>query len=278
LTDGLVRWPDPAVALLEALDTRDTGADGLLVRAWRETADLAEAFAPDGAAPPTTAAVLTGPFTLATAADLDAEATTLLALRLHDELVALAEAGCALAVIDEPATTAIGADQSARRRFREAQAALLGDEPPLHAMLAITGGSAWEAGAETILETPYASYLFDLVEGPDNWYLVRAAPGDRGIVCAALRAPSTNDQAPLLVWAAHYAAAANGRGPDRVGLANASSLAHLDASSARSSLDALARAARLAALDPADAVAAGLDRRTFAQPPGRGERPRLPRA
>ena len=61
-----------------------------------------------------------------------------------------------------------------------AQAALLGDDPPLHAMLAITGGSAWEAGPETILEAPYASYLFDLIAGPDNWYLVRAAPGRPG--------------------------------------------------------------------------------------------------
>ena len=177
-------------------------------------------------------------------------------------------------MIDEPAATGIGTDEDARRRFREAQAALLGDDPPLHAMLAITGGSAWEAGPETILEAPYASYLFDLIEGPDNWYLVRAAPGDRGIVCAALRAPSTSDQAPLLVWAARYAASANGRGPDRVGIANASSLAGLDVPAARASLEAIARAARLAAMDPADAVAAGLDRRTFAQPPGRGARPR----
>ena len=118
-------------------------------------------------------------------------------------------------------------------------------------MLAITGGSAWEAGPETILDAPYASYLFDLIEGPDNWYLVRAAPGDRGIVCAALRAPSASDQAPLLVWAARYAASANGRGPDRVGLANASSLAGLDVPAARASLEAIVRAAGLAAMDPA---------------------------
>jgi hypothetical protein len=161
--------------------------------------------------------------------------------------VALADAGCALAVIEEPAATTIGADEDARRRFRDAHAALLGDDPPLHAMLAITGGSAWEAGPQTILEAPYASYLFDLVDGPDNWYLVRAAPGDRGIVCAALRAPSTGDPAPLLVWAARYAASANGRGPDRVGLANATSLASLDVPAARASLEALTRAAGLAA-------------------------------
>lgn len=275
VTDGLVRWPDPAAALLDAIEAADTGADGLLVRAWRETADVAAELAEAAdAPPPTTAAVLTGPFSVATAAGLGARATTTLARRLHDELVALGEAGCALAVIDEPAATGIGADEASRQRFREAQRALLSDEPPLHAMLAITGGSARDAGPETILEAPYASYLFDLIEGPDNWYLVRAAPGDRGVVCAALRAPSTGDQAPLLVWAARYAASANGRGPDRVGLANASSLAGLEEPAARASLEALARAAALAALEPDDAVAAGLDRRTFAQPPGRGARAR----
>jgi hypothetical protein len=281
VTDGLVRWRDPAAALLDAINTRDTGANGLLVRAWRDTADVAAELAEraEDTMTPTTAAVLTGPYALASAAGLDAATTMTLALRLHDELVALAEAGCTLAVVEEPAATAIGADKDARRHFREAQSALLADEPPLHAMLAITGGSAWEAGPETILDAPYASYLFDLIEGPDNWYLVRATPGDLGIVCAALRAPSTGDQAPLLTWAARYAASANGRGPDRVGLANASSLGGLDVPAARASLETLTRAARLAALDPADAVAAGLDRRTFAQPTGRRARTRrLPRA
>ncbi len=276
VTDGLVRWPDPAGALLHALDADDTGADGLLVRAWRETADVAATIANPDAGPPTTAAVLTGPCTLASAGgqQFDAGEALTLARRLHDELLALADAGCPLVVIDEPAATAIGADEDARAVFREAHAALLGDEPPLHAMLAISGGSAWEAGPDTILEAPYASYLFDLVDGPDNWYLVRAAPGNRGIVCAALRAPSASDQAPLLVWAARYAASANGRGPDRVGLANASSLADLDARAAQVALGALVRAAGLASLDPTEAVAAGLDRRTFGQPPGRGARPR----
>ena len=45
VTDGLVRWPDPAAALLDAIRAGDTGADGLLVRAWRETADVAASLA-----------------------------------------------------------------------------------------------------------------------------------------------------------------------------------------------------------------------------------------
>ncbi len=146
-------------------------------------------------------------------------------------------------------------------------------------MLAITGGSAWEAGAETILEAPWSSHLFDLVAGPDNWYLVRATPGERGIVCAALKAPSRADQAPLLVWAARYAASANGRGLARVGLANATSLGDQAPAEAELALAQLARAARLAAMEPDEAIAAGLDQRTFRQPAGRGaKRGGLPRA
>ena len=244
----------------------------MLVRAWRETTDVAASLAAGDGPPPTVAAVLTGPYTLASAASNAAEATAL-ALRLHDELLALAEAGCTLAVIDEPAAIGIGTGQEARRRFREAQAVLLGDDPPLHAMLAITGGSAWDAGPETILDGPYASYLStssrvrQLVPGPGE-------PGNRGIVFAALRAPSSSDQAPLLVSAARIHRLRERPGPGRVGLANTSSLARLDVAAARASLEALARAARLAALDPGDAVAAGLDRRTFAQALERGAGPR----
>jgi hypothetical protein len=40
VSDGLVRWPEPAAALLEAMAAGATGEDGLLVRAWRETAEV----------------------------------------------------------------------------------------------------------------------------------------------------------------------------------------------------------------------------------------------
>jgi hypothetical protein len=98
-------------------------------------------------------------------------------------------------------------------------------------------------------------------------------------VCAALRVPARGDPAPLLVWAARYAASSNGRGLDRVGLANASPLAGLGAGAAATALRALSRAARLAAMTPGEAIAAGLDERTFRQPRGRGaKRGGLPRA
>jgi hypothetical protein len=140
-------------------------------------------------------------------------------------------------------------------------------------MLAVTGGSAHAAGPETILGAPYHSFLFDLIAGPDNWYLVRAVPGDRGVVCAALRAgggAEREDQSPELVWAAHYAASSNGRGLARVGLANATPLRDLSPGEARAALEALARAASFAVMPVDQAVEAGLDPRVVT----RGPRPR----
>jgi hypothetical protein len=260
---------DRDAAILGAIEGGDTGPDGLVVRTWRATADAVRAVGGSGTSA-AVAATITGPYTLArrTASGDGA----MLGSRLQGELVALAAAGCQLVVVDEPDAATIGTDDVLRDRFRAAQRALLPGDPPLHAMLAITGGSAWDAGPETILEAPYASYLLDLLAGPDNWDLARAVPGDRGIVCAALRAPSAEDQAPVLVWAAQYAASMRARGLGRVGLANASSLGGLSIEDAAAALAALGRAAMLAAMEPEEAIAAGLDRRTFAQPPGRGAR------
>jgi hypothetical protein len=265
LTDGLVRWADPVDAVRGALEQGDTGAEGMLVRAWRATAGL-----PD-AAGRTVAAVVPGPCTLAEVAG-SLEAAERLAVQLAGELEALSAAGCPLVVIDEPAAIRVGGDGARRTAYVAAHRTLLAGSLPIHAMLAITGGSAWEAGAATILGAPYHSYLFDLVSGPDNWHLVRAAPGGTGIVCAALEAPSREDQAPVLVWAARYAASANGRGLARVGLANASPLDRLAPAEAGRVLEGLARGARLAGLGPDEAIAEGLDPRTFSQGRGRGAR------
>ena len=259
---------DRDAAVLRALDDGDTGPEGLLVRTWRATAEATRATGADQATV-AVAATIPGPFTLGARTSREPAA---LGSLLVGELVALAAAGCPLVVVDEPDAIHIGADAGARARYRSAQRALLPGDPPLHAMLAITGGAAWDAGPETILEAPYASYLLDLVAGPDNWDLARAVPGERGIVCGALRAPSADDQAALLVWAAQYAASMRGRGTTRVGLANASPLGGLTADQARTALAALGRAARFAEMTPEEAIAAGLDRRTFAQPPGRGAR------
>jgi methionine synthase II (cobalamin-independent) len=274
ITDGQVRTADPGATMLQAVATGDLGADGPITRAWRATAALTERMV---------AQVIPGPYSLARrsadgeAPEVRAERTLQLAHGLALQLGSLQAAGCLMVQVEEPAATSIGQDDVERELFAAAQTALLATAPDLHAMLVIQGGSAWDAGADAILTAPYHSYLFDLIAGPDNWYLVRKTPGDRGIVCGALEIPPRGDPAPTLDWAARYAASANGRGPSRVGLANASSLEPFTPAAAQAALQILAQAARVAELAPADAVAEGLDPRTFPTGHGRSRRGRSSR-
>jgi hypothetical protein len=259
VTDGGVRWADVDQVALDAV--RDvTGLAGLFVRSWRTAAGLTDL---------PLAQVIPGPWSLAVrdagpdaGSEVVANRALELAGALAGEVAALGEAGCPVVQVTEPAAAAIGEGTVARDGFRRAHARLLRDAGELHTMLAITGGSAAGAGASTVLGAPYASFLFDLIAGPDNWRLVRAVPGDRGVVCAALRAGDGRerlDQAPELVWAAHYAASSNGRGLGRVGLANASPLDGLGPDEAVVALRGLAQAARLATLPPSEAIREGLD-------------------
>lgn len=269
VTDGQVRWPDLGEATLAGIVD---GSRPLLV-AWRAAAALT------GRA---VAQAVPGPYSLARRGDDGAadttgrrERTLALADALAGEVRALAEAGCPVIMVEEPRAVDIGDDPAERALFTEAQRRLLAPAPDLHAMLVIAGGSANAAGAATFVDAPYRSFLFDLIAGADNWYLAREVPGDRGVVCGALPsveprtdpgAPMPEDPAPLLVWAAGYAASMAGRGPARVGLANAGPLRALTPETAAALVAELGRAARLAAMTRGDAVAAGLDPRTFNRP------------
>ncbi len=203
---------------------------------------------------------LPGPYTagrrLAGSAGIDREALTMaLAAALRTEIEALAAAGCPVVEIEERDAGEIGADELERRIFRDAHLALTEGISGVHLSLAIVGGNADAAGIETILAAPYPSLAVDLVDGPDNWRLVRGVPGDRGVVAGAMSPRVPSDDGPeLLLWAAGYAASSNGRGRDRVGLATASSLAGLSWELAERKLGRLGEAARLAALPAADAA------------------------
>jgi hypothetical protein len=284
VTDGQVRWPDMSAAVLAAIAAGRLADDRPLVAAWTAAA----AAAPEGI---TVAQAVPGPYTLGRLAIDDAVARTLeagetppagndllgaradvtmaIASALADEIEALAAAGCRMVMVEEPDATRIGADDRERVLFAGAGERLLAKAGGVHAMLVVTGGSAHEAGGSTIFAAPWASLLVDLIAGPDNWKLVREAPGDRGIVCAALPVRDDDlevDHAPELVWAAGYAASANGRGFARVGLANATSLAGRTPEQARRVLAQLATATRYAGMPLADAVEAGLDPRTIEDP------------
>lgn len=206
------------------------------VAAWRETQSRAGAGR-------VVKAVVTGPVS----GGLDVAA-------VRATILGLADAGCRWIEVHEPEATTIGVDHAARARFASAHVALtdgLGSRDDLHLSLAITGGSADVAGIGTILAGSYASLALDLIGGPDNWRLVAAAPGDRGIVCGTMAArPGGDEPLEILLYAAGYAASTGGRGAARVGLATTGSLAALPWAVAVRKLTRLGEAARIAALPP----------------------------
>jgi hypothetical protein len=281
LTDGQVRWPLMVEAVRVCIFEGRLEADRPLLAAWH----AATAAAP---AETTVAQAIPGPYTLGRLAIADAlrhteaageappppadvaasrfEVTLAIADALAGEIEALVAAGCAMVVVEEPDAVTIGENASERALFSNASQRLLARSAGVHAMLAIVGGSAHEAGSGTFFDAPWQSILVDLIAGPDNWHLVRQTPGDRGVIVAALTIREDEleiDQAPELVWASQYAASANGRGIDRVGLTNATRLADRSPAAARMAIHQLALAARYAGMPVVDAVEAGLDDRTI---------------
>jgi methionine synthase II (cobalamin-independent) len=229
------------------------------IRAWRATSNMTDRLVKQ---------VLTGPYTAGREGEANdstandrSEATLARATLLNATIGDLADAGCPLIEIHEPAAIGIGTDPAERALFSEAHLRLLHGVDGTHISLALTGGSAHAAGIETILSAPYASLAVDLIAGPDNWRLVTVTPAQVGIVCGALSAAAGSFDGPeTLLWAAGYAASTQGRGPQRVGLATASSLAHLPWAAAVRKLGWLGEAARLADLSPDERVQ-GMDPR-----------------
>jgi hypothetical protein len=244
LLEAIVRAQE--VAGLEPISDAGFGVGDTPLERWRATAALTDR---------PVKAVMLGPSTGGLAVDAIAA--------LRGELVALAEAGCPLIEIHEPAATGIGSDAAARARFREAHERLLEGVSGVHVSLAITGGNADAVGFETLMGAPYASLAVDLIAGPDNWRLVAAAPGAVGVICGALSPErDSDDRVEILLWAADYAASTGARGPSRVGVATASSLARLPWEVAIRKLAVLGEAARLAEL-PRDQRAAAVDPRAL---------------
>ena len=243
LTDGQAWTRDLHGHLADALVSSGSPAwaGPILVDAWRRAASATELAVKQA---------LPGPYTLGRrlAGGRDAEDLTLaVADALAREVAALAVAGCPLIEVEEPAATGIGEDGASRELFVEAQRRLLRHAQGTHVSLAVTGGDAATAGDATFFETPYDSFLFDLIAGPDHWRLVANAPSELGIVCGALDVRAeVADEPAILVWAAHYAASTGGRGLARVGLSSASSLRHLTRERAARKLRALGAAARIA--------------------------------
>jgi methionine synthase II (cobalamin-independent) len=249
---------------LEPIVDAGFGIGDSVAERWRNTSSQTDRLVK--------AAVL-GPYSLGIAsaerngqpatADAPTDGVIAAAVALNAELLALVAAGCRYIEVHEPAATGIGTDATEGARFRDAHARLLDGVTDAHLSLAITGGNADGVGVETLLAAPYASLAVDLIAGPDNWRLVVAAPADRGIVCGALpTAPNSDDRVEVLLWAAGYAASTGGRGPLRVGLATASSLAALPWEVAVRKMEILGEVVRLADLPP-DERARAVDPRSL---------------
>jgi methionine synthase II (cobalamin-independent) len=175
--------------------------------------------------------------------------------RVRAELLALAEAGCSYIEVHEPAATDVVTGPEALA-FAASHDRLLDGLEGVHLSLVITGGDAERVGIGRLLTAPFASLALDLIAGPDNWRVAAAAPREVGIVCGALSTEERSDDRPeVLLWAADYAASLAGRGPVRVGLSTAGSLAHLPWEIALRKLGLLGRVAGLADLPPTDRAA-----------------------
>ncbi len=257
---------DSAALVLAALD--EIGVELVTTGAPSAPPDLPAADVVDGwrtaaaLSPRPVKQVLMGPYTAGR--DGGPSGPAGIAETMRSTIAALADAGCAFVEIDEPEALAIAVVEGERRRFADAHRRLVDGLTGIHVSLAVSGGNLDAAGPATFFDLPYASYAFDLIAGPDNWRLAVAAPGDRGIVCGAMDPREGGDETPeLLVWAAHYAASSSGRGLDRVGLANAPSLATLPWEVALRKLRRVAEAARIASIPSPHEMAAKLDPRAI---------------
>ncbi len=237
-----------------AREARVSDDAAAIVDAWRFAASLTDRAVKQA---------LVGPYTLArhSGATVPADLTG----PIHEAIAALAEAGCPMVEIEEPAAVEIGDGEQERKRFVEGlRAATAGLGDAIHLSLVLTGGNVDSLGAAALFDLPFSSYAFDLIAGPDNWRLIAQAPGDRGIVVGALDpSPLAGEGPEVLVWAAQYAASTAGRGLVRVGLANASGLEGLTPVRAGAKVRALGNAARIAATSSPDELAAALDPRAI---------------
>lgn len=269
ITDGGLRHRDPVDVIARGLDGFEV-RDGppavvreppswrapILVDAWRFAASCTDRAVKQA---------IVGPYTLArhfASGRLGRETVTLaLAEALNAELRALAAAGCPLIEVVEDAAVAIGDDPAERRLFRDAQARLTTGVEDVHLSLAIRGGSADGAGSGTILDAPYASYLFDLRAGPDNWRLAVDVPGDRGVIVGADDATvSRAELVEILTYAIGYAASSGGRGHARVGVATSGDMSGLSWAAAQAKMAGIGRMVELYA-GPRGSLAAAMDPR-----------------
>jgi methionine synthase II (cobalamin-independent) len=262
VTDG--RLGDPEFARFGALLGDAVGTDRVVaavLEAWRRTSAAATHAAKQA---------LPGPYSLGIRAGGDGAARARVmsgaAEAIAEVVAALAVAGCPLVeIVEWEAHRArddaeAGRLADAHRRLTEA-----GHASAIHRSLSITGGSVRANAIDPILELPYASLAVDLVAGADNWYLVRRASRDQGILVGVLSGGEEDEGREVMLWAANYASTGSGRARERVGLGSAGSWADLTWQAALRKLDRLGDAARLATMSPSEELIRQLDPRAVSK-------------
>ena len=262
VTDG--RLGDPAFERLGVLLAEPGGgakAAAMVLEAWRRTSAVATGAAKQA---------LPGPYSLGIRAGGDerdrARRTIAAAEALAELVTALTEAGCPLVEIEEwlphRASDAIEIDRvtDAHRRLTMAS-----HGSAIHRSLSITGGSVPADAIGPILELPYASLAVDLIAGPDNWYVVRRASPEQGVLAGVLSGGAVDEGREVMLWAANYASSGSGRERDRVGIGSAGSWARLTWEVAVRKLGRLGDAARLATLPPGEELVRELDPRAVSK-------------
>ncbi|MFI5225803.1 MAG: hypothetical protein ACHQ3P_03920 [Candidatus Limnocylindrales bacterium] len=273
ISDGGVRHPDAAIAIgagLSGVEVVGGRLRATALPAWRRPILVDDWAFAAGCTDRAVKQAVVGPYTLARAVEAGrirrGRLTIALAEALNAELKALVAAGCPLVEVIEDGATTIGDSPTSRRLFVEAQRRLLDGldgAGGVHRTLAIRGGDADTAGAETILDAPYQSFLFDLCAGPDNWRLAVKVPGDRGVIVGAADAQVTRvDELEVLAFAIGYAASTGGRGHDRVGLATSGDMAELSWDAALAKIRRIGEAAALYDA-PAGTLAQAMDPRAI---------------
>jgi methionine synthase II (cobalamin-independent) len=271
LDDVLTDQLDAGLGIVADGRVRSVAVDSprAIVEAWSSAADRLRVLAAERELEvPTLKACLVGPYGAGwadggpTMSERD-ERTLSAAAALRSTIDALRRAGAGVIQVDESAMLRLddAPDPDAERALiAEAWRRLL-DGCRVHVTLAILGGSPDAAGPALLFGAPFASYLFDLILGPDAWRLAAKAPGDRGLIVgvADCRTDAPDAQA-VMVYGARYASSLGGRGPDRVGLAPSARLETRSREVARAKIEGLAAAASTAVLQ-GEALARSLDPR-----------------
>src|SRR4051794_28840510 len=193
--------------------SRSPEAIDVSIAAWTAANDAARELAAGGTRgvePPLVKACLLGPFT-SRVADRTASELTHVAERLHEAVERLFDAGAAVVQLVEDGLVSLDPSDTSAVAAARAALEVATRDPSGHVSLSVGRGNVDRLGPAFFFDLPIASFVFDLINGPDNWRLITRAPADRGILCGVADCGVARDEEEaVMIWAARYAASTSG--------------------------------------------------------------------